>query len=67
MKKAFIRSTLFFIIFSVIFPTVILTVLADFNLIGKEDPEEQAVDAEPIEFREITGKIRKGETLSHTG
>ncbi|OPY90540.1 MAG: Murein DD-endopeptidase MepM [Syntrophus sp. PtaU1.Bin208] len=63
MKKVFIRSTLISILFSILAPTVFLTVLADFNLPAEKDFEEQTGIAEPEAFREITGKIGKGETL----
>jgi len=63
MKKIFIRSTLVYILFSTIVPTFFLTVLAGFNLPEKTDFDEEIKVTESEEFHEITGKIRKGETL----
>jgi len=63
MKNIIIRSTLIYILFSTIVPTFFLTVLAGFNLPEKTDCDEQAKVTESEEFHEITGKIRKGETL----
>jgi len=63
MKKVFILSTIVFIVFSIVVPTAFLTILVDFHPLDKKNAEEQTRITEPNEFREIKGKIRKGETL----
>jgi len=63
MKKVFILSTVVSIVFSIIAPTAFLTILSDFHLSDEKNSEKQSRLIESKEFREIKGKIRKGETL----